>query len=189
MLKDLKERTAIDRKNNIYSMVIQDERYFNYYMWKHGNRSDIDMRILGPSYLFPFNPHGFGEHVTKKARPIIIHGTAKPGKMVKGEAELKIEPVGELEGKNGQCFDVAVLKDLIGTYQCHDQEHRGGSQGFIWTDDRLRVAWVHTTNLNCNLISSLHNSVGLMSWSESFVTLGVLVYSYIANHLPRILLF
>ena len=116
MLKDLKMRTRIDRDNGVYSMVIQDERYFNYYMWKHGNRSDIDMRILGPSYLFPYNPQGFGEHITKNSRPIIIHGTAKPGKMVKGEAELKVEPVGELDGKKGQCFDVAVLKDQIGTY-------------------------------------------------------------------------
>ena len=49
MLKDLKERTAIDRKNGIYSQIIQDERYVNYYFWKHGNDSAINIRMLGPS--------------------------------------------------------------------------------------------------------------------------------------------
>ena len=148
MLEDLKQRTAVDRANNVYSSIIQDERYFNYYMWKHGNRSDIVMRILPPSYLFPFNPHGFGEHIVNRSRPIIVHGTAKFGKLIKGEMELSILPSGELLGKHLECLDVGTLKGMIGTYGCHNKEWQGGSQGFIWKGDAsndhsglLRVAY------------------------------------------------
>lgn len=53
-------------------------------------------------YLFPFNPHGFGDHVNKFSRPIIVHGTAKSGKMIKGEAELRLVQTGELASKPAQ---------------------------------------------------------------------------------------
>jgi hypothetical protein len=146
MLEDLKMRTAKDRANNVYSSIIQDERYFNYYMWKHGNSSKIVMRILPSSYLFPFNPHGFGEHIMNHSRPIIMHGTAKFGKLVKGEMELSIIPTGELEGKaHLECVDGGVLAGKLATYACHNKEWQGGSQGFIWKEDEqpgpLRIAY------------------------------------------------
>ena len=49
LLEDLKMRTAVDRKHNHYSQVIQDERYFNYYMWKKMNDSAINIRTLSHS--------------------------------------------------------------------------------------------------------------------------------------------
>jgi hypothetical protein len=41
-------------------------------------------------YLYPYNPNGFGDWITEHIRPIIVHGTAKPGKMIMGEAELRV---------------------------------------------------------------------------------------------------
>eukprot|EP00040_Diaphanoeca_grandis_P032287 m.195372 g.195372 ORF g.195372 m.195372 type:complete len:517 (+) comp32566_c0_seq1:789-2339(+) len=135
LLDDLKKRVNIDRSNHVYSQVVQDERYLNWYLWKHGNDSDLNIRILKPSYLYPYNDHGFGDHIRKQARPIVVHGTAKPGKMIKGEVEIR------LHGTT-ICFD-NFLKEQIGTYNCHHESRKGGSQGFIYTvdDNRLRVQW------------------------------------------------
>ena len=54
----------------------QDERYLNYYFHKMANDSGVNIRMLGPSYLYPFNNKGFPEHVANFSRPIIVHGTA-----------------------------------------------------------------------------------------------------------------
>ena len=102
-------------------------------LWKHGNDSEINIRILKPSYLYPYNAHGFGDHIKVSARPIIVHGTKKAGKMIKGEAEIRL-------ADSSICFDVNVNKDKIGTYGCHPTESKGGSQGFIWSDRRIRVS-------------------------------------------------
>eukprot|EP00039_Didymoeca_costata_P023985 m.348979 g.348979 ORF g.348979 m.348979 type:complete len:338 (-) comp39714_c0_seq1:36-1049(-) len=143
MLEELQWRTKADVANNIISMVIQDERYFNYYMWRQSHNPEIMIRVLPPSYLYPYNPQGFGDHISKHSHPIIVHGTAKPGKMIKDETEFSIVPTGDLVMKPLQCFDVAVTKGKVGTYQCHDTEHRGGSQGFIWreAEKRIRIAY------------------------------------------------
>lgn len=133
MLEDLAARVNIDRSHNIYSQVVQDERYVNWYLWKHGNDSEINIRILKPSYLYPYNAQGFGDHIKLSARPIIVHGTKKAGKMIKGEAEIRL-------ADSTICFD-NFIKDKIGTYGCHPTESKGGSQGFIWSDGRIRVAY------------------------------------------------
>ena len=52
----------------------KDERHFNYYFWKHSNDSDINIRILSPSYLYPHHPIGFTDWVLKENRPIVVHG-------------------------------------------------------------------------------------------------------------------
>ena len=50
------------------------------------------------------------------SRPIIMHGTAKFGKLVKGEMELAIVPTGELEGKKHlECVDGGVLAGQLAT--------------------------------------------------------------------------
>lgn len=109
LLTDLRKRVDIDRSHGIYSQVVQDERYVNFYFWKHSNDSNITIRILPPSYLYPYNPHGFGDWITEHARPIIVHGTAKPGKMIMGEAELRVRGT-------TQCLDLgaAPAADQIG---------------------------------------------------------------------------
>mmetsp|Transcript_6635 Transcript_6635/g.17074 ORF Transcript_6635/g.17074 Transcript_6635/m.17074 type:complete len:653 (-) Transcript_6635:296-2254(-) len=136
LLDDLKHRVDVDRSHGIYSQVVQDERYVNFYFWKHTNDTDLNIRILPPSYLYPYNAHGFGDWITNHSRPIIVHGTAKPGKMIKGEAEFKVRGT-------SQCLDLGAApgKDQIGVYGCHSVAHRGGSQGFIWLDGRMRVAY------------------------------------------------
>ena len=101
-------------------------------LWKHGNDSEINIRILKPSYLYPYNAQGFGDHIKLSARPIIVHGTKKAGKMIKGEAEIRL-------ADSTICFD-NFIKDKIGTYGCHPTESKGGSQGFIWSDGRIRVS-------------------------------------------------
>lgn len=60
---------------------------------------------------YPFRPTGFGAWVVNASRPILVHGTAKAGKMVIGEAEIKVVGAG---GQQGTCFD-SFLKDKIGT--------------------------------------------------------------------------
>jgi hypothetical protein len=57
------------------------------------NDSSINIRWLKNAYLYPFRPTGFGAWVANASRPILIHGTAKAGKMVIGEAEIKVRAV------------------------------------------------------------------------------------------------
>eukprot|EP00040_Diaphanoeca_grandis_P014763 m.74992 g.74992 ORF g.74992 m.74992 type:complete len:587 (-) comp24724_c0_seq2:165-1925(-) len=144
-LKELKGRVDTDIGNNYFSSIIQDERYVNWYFWKHMNDSAINIRWLTFSYLYPFRERGFGAWIVNHSRPIIIHGTAKAGKMIIGEAEIKIDPItgagGTKAGGNkfGTCFD-SFLKDKIGTYSCHDEEFRGGTQGFLWINNKVRTS-------------------------------------------------
>ena len=153
LLVDLKKRTAIDRDNNVYSQIIQDERYLNWYFWKHANDTGLNIRILDSSYVYPFNPSGFGAYLTNHSRPIIVHGSAKFGKMLKGEVILRLQAK-HVGGDNGICFDGGMYADKVGTYYCHKAEYKGGSQGYIWTkvnqdtaaeptarEGRLRVAY------------------------------------------------
>lgn len=106
------------------------------YFWKKSTDRNINLRILSHSFLYPYNSVGFGKWVVEYNRPIIVHGTAKPGKMIKGEAEFRVHGT-------KFCLDVgaAPAKDQIGAYGCHSTEHRGGSQGFIWLDGLIRVAY------------------------------------------------
>ena len=134
-LRELKRRVDIDIAANYFSSIIQDERYVNWYFWKQMNNSNVNIRWLGPSYLYPFRSKGFGHWVMNASRPIIIHGTAKAGKMIIGEHEIKVAGAG---GKKGTCFDT-FLGNKIGTYACHDPEYRGGTQGFVWLKERLRT--------------------------------------------------
>ena len=53
MFEELIPNIEEDGRNKYYSRILQDERHFNYYFWKHQNDSDINMRILSPSYLYP----------------------------------------------------------------------------------------------------------------------------------------
>lgn len=39
-------------------MGVQDERYVNWWFWKHMNDSAINTRWLKPSYLYPFRETG-----------------------------------------------------------------------------------------------------------------------------------
>jgi hypothetical protein len=57
--------------------------------------------------------------------------------MIIGEAEIKVS--GGAGGKSGTCYD-SFLKNKIGTYSCHDEEFRGGTQGFIWLDNKIRTS-------------------------------------------------
>ena len=134
-LRELKRRVDVDIAANYFSSIIQDERYVNWYFWKQMNNSQINIRWLGPSYLYPFRSKGFGHWVMNASRPIILHGTAKAGKMIIGEHEIKVAGAG---GKKGTCFDT-FLGNKIGTYACHDPEYRGGTQGFVWLKERLRT--------------------------------------------------
>lgn len=64
--------------------------------------------------------------------------------MIIGEAEIKIDPEtgaggAKASNKYGTCFD-SFLKDKIGTYSCHDEEFRGGTQGFLWLDNKIRTS-------------------------------------------------
>merc|ERR1712100_653590 len=103
------------------------------------NDSAINIRWLGPSYLYPFRDTGFGPWILNHSRPILVHGTAKAGKMVIGEAEIMIDPSSGAGGKKGTCYD-SFLKNKIGTYSCHDEEYRGGTQGFIWLNNLIRTS-------------------------------------------------
>eukprot|EP00038_Savillea_parva_P023365 m.40558 g.40558 ORF g.40558 m.40558 type:complete len:607 (-) comp5998_c0_seq1:4148-5968(-) len=135
-LKELSQLVDIDISKGVVSSIIQDERYVNWWFWKHLNDSAVNIRWLKNAYLYPFRPTGFGEWVLNASRPIIVHGTAKAGKMIIGEAEIRIVGAG---GKAGTCFD-SFLHNMIGTYSCHAEEFRGGTQGFIWKDNKLRTS-------------------------------------------------
>ena len=76
MFRELIPNIEEDCKNGVYSRILQDERHFNYYFWKHSNDSDINIRILSPSYLYPHHPIGFTDWVIKENRPIVVHGIA-----------------------------------------------------------------------------------------------------------------
>lgn len=39
----------------------------------------------------------------------------------------------------GTCYD-SFLKNKVGTYSCHDEEYRGGTQGFIWLNNKIRTS-------------------------------------------------
>jgi hypothetical protein len=52
--------------------------------------------------------------------------------MLKGEAELKMAPEGSLAGKGGQCFDIAVLKDQIGTHGALFRTEAFCTRGCYW---------------------------------------------------------
>jgi hypothetical protein len=54
MFEELIPNIEEDGRNKYYSRILQDERHFNYYFWKHQNDSDVNMRILSPSYLYPY---------------------------------------------------------------------------------------------------------------------------------------
>eukprot|EP00037_Helgoeca_nana_P030268 m.372486 g.372486 ORF g.372486 m.372486 type:complete len:591 (+) comp28148_c0_seq3:361-2133(+) len=136
-LKELQRRVNVDIENGYISSIIQDERYVNWWFWKHSNDSSINIRMLKNAYLYPFRETGFGAWVVNASRPIMIHGTAKAGKMIIGEAEIKVS--GGAGGKSGTCYD-SFLKNKIGTYSCHDEEFRGGTQGFIWLDNKIRTS-------------------------------------------------
>eukprot|EP00041_Stephanoeca_diplocostata_P006416 m.84305 g.84305 ORF g.84305 m.84305 type:complete len:601 (+) comp16351_c0_seq41:497-2299(+) len=135
-LRELKKRVDIDVAKGYISSIIQDERYVNWWFWKHMNDSAINTRWLKPSYLYPFRETGFGAWIVNHSRPILVHGTAKAGKMIIGEAEIRVYGAG---GRQGTCFD-SFLHNMIGTYSCHDEEFRGGTQGFIWLHNMIRTS-------------------------------------------------
>eukprot|EP00729_Bicosta_minor_P006078 gene6078-6034_t len=122
MFEELIPNIEEDGRNKYYSRILQDERHFNYYFWKHQNDSDINMRILSPSYLYPYHPVGFSDWVTKENRPIVVHGIGKKsGKLIKGATELFCEGT-------RKCMDLFSGKP-IGFYGCH---HVADSQGFMF---------------------------------------------------------
>eukprot|EP00040_Diaphanoeca_grandis_P037725 m.248889 g.248889 ORF g.248889 m.248889 type:complete len:636 (+) comp33866_c5_seq1:122-2029(+) len=131
MLVDLANRVNVDRKANRYSMAVQDERYFNYYMWAQSSNSSKNLRILSHSFLFPYRNEGFGDWVKEKHRPIIYHGTKVPGKQDVGEVDI-----GTIS--TNQCLGF-FLNPQVGMFGCH---HGGGMQGWIVeTSDGVPVEW------------------------------------------------
>lgn len=132
-LDELIPQIDTDRDNNYFSTIIQDERHLNYYFWKHSNDSDINIRMLSPSYLYPYNARGFTDWVSKENRAIIVHGIGKkPGKLVVGAIEI-------FNQGSKRCIDLFSGKP-VGFYGCH---HVADSQGFFWNKDgdkRMRTA-------------------------------------------------
>eukprot|EP00039_Didymoeca_costata_P012567 m.181663 g.181663 ORF g.181663 m.181663 type:complete len:562 (-) comp15515_c0_seq14:2131-3816(-) len=122
MFKELIPNIEADNQNGIFSRILQDERHFNYYFWKHSNDSSINFRILPPSYLYPFVTRGFTDWVTKENRAIITHGIGKKsGKLIKGATDIMCEG-------NRKCVDLFSGKP-VGLYSCN---HVADSQGFIF---------------------------------------------------------
>eukprot|EP00041_Stephanoeca_diplocostata_P032647 m.1053199 g.1053199 ORF g.1053199 m.1053199 type:complete len:537 (+) comp24187_c1_seq1:699-2309(+) len=120
MLVELAHRVKLDRAANIYSMTVQDERYFNYYVWRESHNSSKNIRVLPHAFLYPFRNEGFGDWVTKHNRPIVYHGTKVPGKLNKGEVEIQVDSTNECLG--------FLLDPLVGMFYCH---HGGGMQGWV----------------------------------------------------------
>eukprot|EP00041_Stephanoeca_diplocostata_P008622 m.127470 g.127470 ORF g.127470 m.127470 type:complete len:588 (+) comp17411_c0_seq10:276-2039(+) len=123
LMEELIPRINTNRKNGIYSKIIQDELFLNWYLWKHQNDSDKNIRVLSPSYLYPFSPRGFTDWVTKENRPIIVHGIGKkPGKLINGAMEVHCVGL-------RQCVDMFAGTgwNKVGFYGCH---HVADSQGF-----------------------------------------------------------
>ena len=119
MFNELIPNIEEDARNKYYSRILQDERHFNYYFWKHMNDSDVNMRILSPSFLYPSQPRGFSDWVTKENRGIVVHGIGKKsGKLIKDATELFCEGT-------KKCMDLFSGKP-IGFYGCH---HVADSQG------------------------------------------------------------
>jgi len=127
MFRELIPNIDEDCKNGVYSRILQDERHFNYYFWKHSNDSDINIRILSPSYLFPHHPIGFTDWVLKENRPIVVHGIGKKsGKLIMGSSEIFCEGT-------RRCIDLFSGKPL-GFFGCN---HVADSQGWKYEKSKI----------------------------------------------------
>lgn len=90
MFDELIPNIEEDNRNGVYSRILQDERHFNYYFWKHSNDSDINIRVLSPSYLYPRQVYQYTDWIKKENRPIIVHGIGKKsGKLIRGAMAIK----------------------------------------------------------------------------------------------------
>eukprot|EP00040_Diaphanoeca_grandis_P014764 m.75000 g.75000 ORF g.75000 m.75000 type:complete len:592 (-) comp24724_c0_seq3:94-1869(-) len=140
LIDELVPRINTNRANGVYSKIIQDELFLNWYFWKHSNDSDLNIRTLSPSYLYPMQRHGFTDWVTKENRAIIVHGIGKKaGKLINGATELHVI------GLN-LCVDMFAGTgwSKIGLYGCN---HVADSQGLLYEQDtkiiRSMAAGVH----------------------------------------------
>eukprot|EP00039_Didymoeca_costata_P016090 m.281996 g.281996 ORF g.281996 m.281996 type:complete len:311 (+) comp16336_c0_seq24:57-989(+) len=122
MFNELIPNIDEDCANNIYSRILQDERHFNYYMWKHSNDSDINIRVLSPSFLYPNQVFQHTDWIKKENRGIIVHGIGKKsGKLIKGAQAIFC--VG-----NRRCVDLFSGRPL-GFFGCN---RVADSQGWIF---------------------------------------------------------
>lgn len=132
LLDELIPRINTNRENGVYSKIIQDELFLNWYLWKHSNDSNLNIRVLSPSYLYPSQTHGFTEWVTKENRPIIVHGIGKKsGKLINGATELFCVGL-------RKCVDMFAGTgwSKVGFYNCH---HVADSQGLLHEKDTKHI--------------------------------------------------
>lgn len=152
MLNELARRVDVDRKAHRYSQTVQDERYFNFWMWKQSKNSSINIRVLSHSYLYPFRSDGFGDWVTKKHRPIIYHGTKVPGKLTLGEVDIGVMSTNVCLGY--------FLNPQVGLFGCH---HGGGMQGWIAENANGSVVdWPSAPNIRVRFRQATTNH----KWSQ-----------------------
>lgn len=111
------------------SKTVQDERYVNWYFWYHRDDKDINLRILGHSFLFPGvkGAKGFGAWLHETSRPIIRHVDKAGGHLPVGELEI------ESISNSSKCLDPYLPKNGIGIWGCH---HYGDTQAWFWKKDK-----------------------------------------------------